>query len=177
MLSSKSVFVFPIQGSTVSIPQTNLQFHSWNGIPLKNTFGNKPVLTVNGKPMFAELAIMHEFLKEGWEARWIETYGRGKMNPLFLNEWKDDPYKNQTNVPVENSTVAETLNGIAKENKNSFSGCWDVLAWKNDEIIFVESKHKGKDKVRQTQINWLSAALRYGLKPQNFLMVEWELVK
>ena len=125
--------------------------------------------------MFAELAVMNEFLKDGYEARWIETYGRGNLDPIFLNEWKDEPFKNQINTPIRNSFIIETLKGIATENNNSFSGCWDVLAWKNDDLIFAESKHKGKDRIRQTQINWLSAALRYGLKPQNFLIVEWEL--
>lgn len=168
-----SSVLFRIQEQSVFIPKSSLAFNRWKGIPLKERFGNKPLIDVNGKPMFAELAIMHEFLKNGFEARWIETYGKGNMNPIFLTEWKDESYKNQTHVPIENSKILEMLNGIAKENKNSFSGCWDVIAWKNDQLIFAESKHKGKDRIRQTQIDWLAAAFRYGLKPENFLVIEW----
>jgi len=51
----------------------------------------------------------------------------------------------------------------------------DVFCWKDDSIIFAESKCLSKDKIRPNQIQWLDAALNYGLKEESFLMVEWDL--
>ncbi len=123
--------------------------------------------------MFAELAILNHFTNAGWDCRWIETYGKPKTAPIFLSEWKDGKYNTQSNVPITNITISQLLSDVAKFNGNSYSGCWDVLAWKDDMIIFIESKRKRKDAIRGTQINWLSAALKSGLKPSNFLVVEW----
>lgn len=127
---------------------------------------------MDGKPMFAELAIMHLFLKSGWQARWIETYARMK-NPFYLSEWKDDKYKNQTPSPIMNNRITNLLKEIAILN-GSYSGCWDVLGWKNDEITFAESKRFKKDRIRGTQINWLDAGLRFGLTPENFRIIQWD---
>lgn len=137
----------------------------------------KPLLNVRGKPAFAEVAIMELFINDGWEARWIETYGRGNLNPFFLKGWKDDKYRNQDNYPITEKWVSDLLDNMALLNGNSFSGCWDVVAWKCEMIIFAESKRLRKDSIRQTQINWLEAGLKSGLNENNFLVVQWELTK
>lgn len=66
------------------------------------------------------------------------------------------------------------LREIAALNGGNFSGCWDVLAWKGDRIIFAESKRSKRDKINKNQIRWLKVSLCYGLKPENFLVVEWD---
>lgn len=96
------------------------------------------------------------------------------IQEVCLAEWADLPYSQQTECPIENETIMNTLRGIAELNGGNFNGCWDVLAWKGDRIIFTESKRLKRDKIRDTQTRWLDAALRYGLKPENFLVVEWE---
>ena len=75
----------------------------------------------------------------------------------------------------KNDKILLMLDGIAKVNGNSYAGCWDVLAWKNDKVIFAESKRTKKDKISATLINWLSAGLNYGLNPGNFLIVQWDM--
>lgn len=159
----------------IEIPKCKIQFDNWNGIPLNETFGGKKVIAINNKPMFAELGILQHFIKEGWQARWIETYGKSKKAPIFLSEWKDDKYKNQIHQPILDIKILSILNKISILNGNSFSGCWDVLAWKNGQIIFAESKRNKKDSIRETQIKWLTAALECGFKTENFLLVEWEI--
>lgn len=158
----------------VEIPKCKITFDLWQGTPIANTFGGKPLIDVGGKPMFAELAIMHMFLQDGWEARWLESYGRGQRNIVCLSEWADLPYSQQTECPIANENIMNMLLGIAELNGGNFNGCWDVLAWKGNRIIFAESKRSKRDKVRDTQTRWLDAALRYGLNPENFLVVEWE---
>ena len=170
-----SIEMFKIEEVEYQIPKSNLSFEKWKGISIQNTFGGKTLINVDSRPTFAELAIVELFIAEGWQARWVCTYGRGKQNPLFLKEWKDDNLKNQANSPIKDFWVLDLLNKIVLKNSNSFSGCWDVIAQKNDEIIFAESKRLKKDSIRQTQNNWLEAGIKNGLNEENFLVIQWDL--
>ncbi len=174
-LKPTDIEVFSLENTTIAIPKCIIAFEKWSGSPIKNTFGGKPVVCVNNQPMFAELAIMTYFISEGWDSRWIETYGKSNKEPIYLSNWKDDKYKNQEHTPIRNERILKLLNGIAIHNDNSFSGCWDVLAWHNENIIFAESKRTKKDKIRQTQVNWLNAGLKSGLNSNNFLVIQWDL--
>jgi hypothetical protein len=71
--------------------------------------------------------------------------------------------------------VNERLHAMATANGNTFSGCWDVVAWKNDRLVFAESKKAKNDRMRGTQLKWLEAALRCGCSVEDFLVVEWGL--
>lgn len=175
ILIPDSIEIFKIEEEKYQIPKSNVSFANWIGKPINNTFGGKSLLNVDNKPSFAELAIVSLFEKEGWKARWICTYGRNKQNPLFLKEWKDDNLKNQENFPIKEAWVMDLLNRIALLNSNSFSGCWDIVAWKNNKIVFAESKRQTKDTIRQTQVDWLEAGLKSGLTKENFLVVQWNI--
>ena|SRR5690606_26945071 len=166
--------IFTLEDKIVEVPKCNVLFEKWEGIPLKETFGGKPVLAVRDNPKFAELAIMQVFIEDGWEARWIETYGRNKKSPIHLSNWADKKYKYQSHNPIQNENVIKIIDRIALLNNDSFSGCWDVLAWKNDKFIFAESKRTKRDRIRSTQINWLKAGLDFGLNKENFLVVQWD---
>lgn len=170
------LFTLP-SGEQILIPKYAPTFKQWLGIPLNETFGGKTVLDVDGRPMFAELAIMNLFKRSGWQARWVETYAKSKTAPIFLSEWKDDKYKNQLADPIADEKILRCLSDIAEINKNNYGGCWDVVAWKDDSIVFAESKRRKQDRIQETQINWLTAALAYGLKPQNFTLIEWEIIE
>ena len=173
-LRPSAIELFDIKGQTIEIPKCVLTFEKWTGQPIQETFGGKPIVSFNNKPMFAELAIMTHFISDGWDARWVETYGRTNKEPICLTEWKDDKYKNQTHKPILDTTIKKLLADIAKNNSNSYSGCWDVFGWKDERILFAESKRNKKDKIRQTQNNWLAAGLKYGLSTQDFLIVQWD---
>ena len=166
--------VFNLESKAIEVPKCIIQFQKWNGTPVKETFGGKPIVSVDGKPMFAEMAIMTLFINDGWQARWVETYGRRNKEAICLTEWKDDKYANQKHEPINDEKTLETITGIAKLNNNSYSGCWDVLAWKNGMVIFAEAKRNNKDSIRANQNNWLAAALSFGLRPENFLLVQWD---
>jgi hypothetical protein len=174
-LQPANIELFPVDGKTIEIPKCIVTFDKWTGQPVKETFGGKPIVSVDGKPMFAELAIRAHFIKDGWQARWIETYGKNNKEPFCLTEWKDDKYKNQIHTPIADKGILNLLAEIAIQNGGSYSGCWDVLGWKNERIIFAESKRTKKDSIRTTQTNWLAAGLRHGLNADNFLVVQWDL--
>ena len=164
---------FIVNEKIVQIPKCRIELNNWKGIPLNFTFGGKAVVDFENSPMFAELAIMNMFKNDGWNSRWIETYGKPKLKPIFLTGWIDENYKSQINNPVDSTKVEGLLNLIAQNNKNNFSGCWDVIAWKNDDIIFAESKRMKKDSIRTTQNKWLESSLISGFTEENFLLVEW----
>ncbi len=168
---------FITSAGEVQIPGCYYQLKPWEGNPLANTFGGKPVVSIQGKPGFAEVAIANEFELAGWESRWLETYARPTLGPMLLKEWRDFPFKEQTHVPITHPEVNDLLKTIAVENGNTFSGCWDVLAWKDGHIVFAESKRHKQDKIQSTQIRWLEAAMRAGIKPEQFLVIQWEFGK
>jgi hypothetical protein len=174
--------LIPIEKEPISIdeyifeiPKCIIKFEKYNGEEVTDTFGGKPIISLNGRPVFAELVIMNYFIADGWNSRWVETYGKGKMNPMLLSKWEEGNYKSQEHNPITNDYILDILKCISSLNGNSFYGCWDVLAWKGDKIIFAESKRTKKDSIRDTQINWLKAAFQFGLNTDNFLMVEWDI--
>lgn len=70
----------------------NLQLEEWEGEGIRNSFVNKMLINCEGKPAFAELAVANKLIKDGWNAMWLTTYGKGKVSPLLLTEWKDVQY-------------------------------------------------------------------------------------
>lgn len=159
---------------SVTIPERSASFSKWTGAPLVNDFGGKGVVEFDGKPMFAELAIAEMLKSEGYSVRWAETYGRGGKPPIFLDVWDERGYAHQINKPIQEEWIMNALAEIARCNNNSYSGCWDVLAWKDGKLLFVESKRKKHDKIRDTQVSWLNAAIQCGFSQENFLMVAWD---
>ncbi len=166
---------FVIGDKIIQVSKCVIQFKKWEGIELKETFGGKPIIELDGKPMFAELAIMNLFIQSGWKAIWVETYARLNKEPFYMSEWDfEKSYKNQTNLIIKEKKIIKMLAEIAKLNNNSYGGCWDVLGWNGKHILFAESKRLKKDRVQQTQNSWLSAALKYGMKLENFMIVQWD---
>lgn len=139
-----------------------------------HTFGGKQLLDVDGKPQFAEVAILRAFENADWEGRWVETYGH-MHNAALWREWKPGGPSAQGHVPIETAWVHERLLAIVAANGGSYSGCWDVLAWKDDRLVFAEAKLSKKDRIRGTQLQWLEAALKCGFGVEDFLVVEWSL--
>jgi hypothetical protein len=165
----------PLSHGSVHVPLCRARFTAYSGQDNPHTFGGKDLLLVDGKPQFAEVAILRAFQGSGWQGRWLETYGNGMMTPGLWNAWHPDGPRAQEQLPITDAWVNERLQAIAAENGNSFSGCWDVVAWKNDRLVFAESKKRKKDAMRGTQLRWLEAALRCGCALEDFLVVEWAL--
>ena len=148
----------------VRIPKVHLTFEKWSGIYPDDTYGNKTVLNFNDEPVFAELAILRIFQKDGWNGVWVDTYGRKYRNSY----WGNAPI---AELPEEKQLLLNKIYKIAEIN----SGCFDVFCWNEDRVIFAEAKRQKKDKIRANQIKWLEAAFENGLKEDSFLIVEWDL--
>lgn len=159
------------------IPKVEISLRRWEGTPLANTFGGKPLIDFGGRPVFAELCVYELMRLSGWQARWVETYGAPATAPNHFTAWADDRLGAQQHVPITEPWVMSTLQRLAAGNQNSYAGCWDVVAWNGQAILFAEIKRRKQDKVRSTQHKWLSAGLEAGLKAENFLLIEWDFTK
>lgn len=148
-------------GQTVQIPKATPIFRLWSGEFTGDTYGNKPLINIDGSPIFAELAILKLFQKDGWEGVWVDTFRK-----KYRTAWGDG------GVVRLSGERLELLRAIHR-GAGSASGCFDVFCWKDDLVVFAESKRKAKDEIRQTQLAWLEAAMQTGLDASAFLIVEW----
>lgn len=161
-------------GQVLAIPKVELQLRRWEGTPLNNTFGNKPLIDFGGRPVFAELCLYELMRLSGWQARWVETYGAGAMTPNHFTQWADAGLAGQQHEPIQDPAMLALLPKIAQANGDTYAGCWDVVGWQGDAVLFAELKRHKKDRLRPTQPRWLEAGLQVGLQPANFLLVEWD---
>jgi hypothetical protein len=60
-------------GRVVEVPKVAPKFSTWTGPPPGDTFGGKASLDFNGRPAFAELAILWSFMESGWDGVWIDS--------------------------------------------------------------------------------------------------------
>lgn len=168
---------YDLGDATYTLPAVTLSFKRWEGAPIQNTFGGKPLVDYGGVPIFAELAIQRTAVKGGWLARWIETYASKGNTPYYFTGWLDTPLTQQLVEPLNDVYHQDLLKKIAVQNNNSYSGCWDVLAWNDHKTLFMESKRYKKDSIKNTQLCWLKSALSIGLTTDNFLVVQWDFSK
>jgi hypothetical protein len=153
-------------GREIDVPKTTPRFRPWRGDRPEDTFGGKALLDHGGRLAFAELAILWTFQDAGWDGVWLDSY-REKFR---IGYWDQPPV---AEIPAPQTQL---LARISEQTKAGWRGRWDVLCWKNGDVVFAESKRVGRDAIRESQRTWLAAALELGLTPANFLVVEWALV-
>lgn len=146
-------------GDEAHIPKARPTLKRWTGEFGGDTYGNKPLVDMDGEPMFAELAILKLFRKEGWDGVWVDTFNR-----KYRTAWGGEGTGRLSGDRLE------LLKAIHRR-AGSAHGCFDVYCWSEDLVLFAESKRASKDHIRDTQLRWLEAAL--GLEPSSFLVVEW----
>lgn len=157
------IFTLPSGGHTL-VQKYLLQFKRWEGAPVPTDYNGKAVIDWNGEPVFAELAVLRLFQSHGWNGVWVDSYRRKYRVGL-------PDVAAPIELPEAQNRVIESLR--AKTGKSG--GCWDVLAWKNDKMLFLELKRSKKDRVQPSQMLWLETALGSGLSSRDFALVEWEI--
>lgn len=151
---------FPVTGRTILIPKFSMRFRKVGTDP---AFGNKPIVEWEGEPLYPELAVARLLKKHGLDAVWIDSY-RGKF-------W--DGMSQERTLP---DAAREAYARILEENGGKRGGFWDVMAWKENEFIFIELKQNTaecKDRISEKQRNWLQSALRAGFAESCFSVCEW----
>jgi len=154
-------------GRVIAVPKATPTFRPWTGSPLGSTYGGKAVLDAAGEPCFAEIAILRELKREGWEGVWIDTY-RNRM-------WRDS--KRERPVTELPACPRSVLDRVRAARGGKRAGTWDVLAWRGDDLRFAEAKRAARDKIRPSQVEWLAAALGVGVRLDQLLVVEWSLAE
>lgn len=150
----------PSEG-VILIPKATPSFRRWPGPPPVDTYGGKPIVILDGEPLFAELAILRLLRAVGWEGVWIDTY-RNKRR-VGMDEY--------ASLPPDQEALLQRI----YQASGTRSGCFDVFCWREGAVLFAESKRKGYDSIRPTQVRWLSSALGIRLPVEAFLIVEWSL--
>ena len=150
-------------GRTVAVPKASPTFSAWTGPPVTDDYGGKIILDASGGPAFAELAILWSLRDAGWDGVWIDTF-RQKYRTGY---WGAEPVE----LPGDPSHLLERIYA----RMGARSGAWDVFCWRGPDVLFAESKRRGKDYIRPSQLSFLDAALVTGLRLESFLIVEWEL--
>ena len=164
-----------LDGITYTVPGTTLALHKWTGPRINDDFNGKGLIDFEGAPLFAELVVQRMAEASGWSAVWVEPFAAPPMNPYIMIDWNGDASISKQNVvTIDVPYVAKTLARIAELNGNSYSGCWDVVAWRQPRIIFVELKRTKHDDIQATQVRWLKAGLKAGLTVSDFLIAKWD---
>jgi|SRR3989344_3418985 len=151
-------------GKSVLMPKYFLTFKQWVGAPIADMYNNKAVIDFDGEPVFAELAILRLFQKYGWDGVWVDSYR--KVYRIGLPKQVEPVV-----LPAERATIIDSIQGHIG---GKWGGCWDVFLWKEDNVLFAESKRNKKDKIQNTQRKWLEAAIDLGYG-SNLLLIEWGL--
>jgi hypothetical protein len=167
---------FPEPPGTVEIRWCFPRFRPWTGEPISYTYGGKAVLDLAGEPLFAELVILRLLEREGWQGVWVDTYhGKFRIGLPRVVE--------PVGLPAEQARRFAVISSVLDPERFTSRpdrvprGTWDVFAWRGDEVLFVESKRGKRDRMHDHQWVWLAAALRAGLPPEAFLIVERDLAQ
>lgn len=124
----------------------------------------KPQLVLEGEVLLAELLIVRQLERSGWEAVWIDNFKN--------KHWRELPVHGAPTLLPEH--LEAMLRRITERNGRR-AGAFDVLAWKGPTIAFLESKGPD-DSISAAQRSWFVAAVDAGVPLGAFGIVEWDYV-
>jgi hypothetical protein len=155
----------------VSISRYHVEFNAnpgKSGIGLDRGYSMMPLVMVDKQAMFAELAVLGLFTKEGWDGVWADAFHRKYFNRM----------PNQSKGASLATYINQTLARIAGNNGQSRSGCWDLILWLDRTLLFVQLKSAAaREEIKGARIGWLDAALKSGFSLSQFMVVEWDYRK
>jgi hypothetical protein len=151
-------------GDVVDIAKATPRFFPWRGEPPPSTYGGKAVVDHEGRPSFAELAILWALRSEGWDGAWITHGGGGEIYRENLMHFAP-----RAHLPP---SLAAQLARIRDLHGKS-GGTWDVCCCRDGKFLFVESKRRRRDSIKPDQIAWLEAGLTAGIPIESYLERFW----
>jgi hypothetical protein len=156
----------PGHAQPVAVPTILRNEARWSG-ELPDSFRavpNKPAIDFHGRPLYPEFVWLRLLEKAGWEGVWVKYWGRAN--------WID------INTPLElPKRQADLFEQIETMTGNTKGGCWDIFAWRGDDVLFVESKQSRSDRITIPQAVWLEKSLGLGLDISSFLIAEYTIPK
>jgi hypothetical protein len=144
------------------VERKQMTFRRWVGhaVPLHG-YGAKPLVGLDGEPFFAELALVRLFERDGWRAVWVDNY-----HSKFLCGNADHIQR----APFHGAQRAIYNRIVALAGGRA--GYYDVMAWRGDELMFLELKGPG-DRVSEGQLRWPELAEQV-VPHATFTIVEWQ---
>jgi hypothetical protein len=134
----------------------------------QQAWASKPQVSCDGQAMFAEIAVLSLFQKEGWDGVWVDAQRRRYFSrmPTLSKGVTLDAY------------VAQLLARVASAGGGTGAACWELILWHGRSVFFAavrdaSSLAEGGPLLRKGEVAWLESALRSGLAPQQFVVVEW----
>lgn len=127
---------------------------------LKSTYTSKPLVEVDGERVFGELAVVRWLARDGWRGLWADTFHGRKF-------WRNMPHRAE---PVEPPAPVRQLCDRIAAQKGGPSGCFDVVAWKGDRIIWLEYKGAG-DRPNRNEKLWIDAAVSAGVSEEDLFFI------
>lgn len=155
--------LLPASDTIVQVPTVlTREARAAGSLPLN--FGrvpNKPALTYKREILYPEIVLVRLLEARSWKAAWSKNW-HGRAYWRSIGE--------DMALPTHVLRVADWL----ASQVDGSGGAWDVVAWKGqDRLLFVESKQRGKDRLRLNQKQWIEAALGAGLRMESFAVVEY----
>lgn len=123
------------------------------------TIPNKVAVTYDGRAVYPEFAAVGRLTAAGWSAVWRVNWHRRAF-------WFD--IGREAVVPRTVLDLFERISGSVGRG-----GAWDILAWKGQQRLFIESKQAGSDKLTTNQLHWLESALGAGVSLESFAVYEY----
>jgi hypothetical protein len=121
---------------------------------------NKPALNFEGNKSWAELILLCLLERDNWQGCWVNNYCRAFWRDIYVT----------TELP---ESAAPLFYRIVTRNGGK-SGCWDIFVCRGKDVLFVESKQHGKDKIQPSQQKWLESALAEGVPLSSFAIAEYQ---
>jgi hypothetical protein len=165
-LGATSVRTVPVAlqstGRLVQVPAYLRTETRWTDVlpPTHKTIPNKPALEFEGAALYPEFVVLRLLERDGWGAAWLKNWGGTAF-------WRD------IGQVVEPSPRARSVFDQVSE-QTGHAGAWDILAWRGREVLFVQSKPFGHDRITAYQARWLDTALRMGIPLACFAIVEYQ---
>ncbi|MGH8512379.1 MAG: hypothetical protein ACREV8_00200 [Gammaproteobacteria bacterium] len=113
------------------------------------TVPNKITLEFEGNPTWHEFVVLRLLERAGWRGVWAKNWG-GRAY------WTDPGV-----VRALPDRTTQLIQELGREADVGSGGCWDVIAWREQCFLFVESKQRGKDALRTNQLAWLQAGMTH----------------
>ena len=163
---SKSTQVVSSQdGEQFLLDKYHFIFRPWTEEHSFYTYGGKQILQLDREPLFAELLVLRLLERQGYKGVWVDTY-RNQF-------WQRLPHFSFPVIP--DKKILDILNKIYNIKGGRKSGCFDIVAYREDHFVFAELKRQKEDHIRPTQIEWLKAGISAAPKNATFLICEWTL--
>jgi hypothetical protein len=135
----------------------------WTGDlpPNFRTVPNKPAFDFEGVPLYPEFVVLRLLERGGWHGAWRKNWAGAAF-------WSD--IAQPIEPPPRALSIFEQISRQA-----GFAGAWDIFAWRGRDVLFIESKQLGHDRITAYQARWLDIALQMGMPLTSFAIVEYQV--